>query len=129
MLFLVDECVAKSVLQVLREAGESFETMIDRHGRGAADVRWLPDAGKHRLVVLSKDEAVRRKPGELQLLKEHRVLFFAFAPDPPMTREMQAAALRIALPHIRRMCSSRNAELGVIARIHANGAITRLAAP
>lgn len=127
MRFLVDECVAKSVHQVLRDAGEDFETIIDRHGRGADDSAWLPDAGRHRLVVISKDEAVRRKPGERRLLVEHRVLFFAFAPEPPMTREMQANALRIALPHIRGLCTSRNASAGVIARIHADGTLTRLA--
>ena len=87
--FLTDENLARSVYRVLVAAGESVETMIDRCGRGAKDHVWLPDAGRHRLIVISKDENIRRKPAQVALLIEHRVLFFALTPEHVWTLDDQ----------------------------------------
>ena len=59
------------------------------------------------------------------MLVEHRVLFFTFVPNPPLSREQQAEAMVKALPHIKRMVASRNAADGIIARIRSDGHVAR----
>lgn len=123
--FLTDECLARSVYRTLVQAGETVESMIDRYGRGAKDTVWLPDAGKNRLIVISKDDGIRKKPGELALLIEHRVLFFAFTPEHVFSVAQQGEAIQKALPHIKRMVQLRSAHDGVLVRIHADGRLTK----
>lgn len=123
--FLTDESVARSVYQALAESGESVESMIDRYGRGVRDEVWLPDAGKHRLVVVSKDDAIRKKPSEIALLLEHRVLFFAFTPEHIFSRAEQGEVILKALPHIKRMVQLRSAQSGIVARLHPDGHVSR----
>ncbi|MDO8348633.1 MAG: hypothetical protein Q7T30_00235 [Planctomycetota bacterium] len=123
--FLTDECLARSVHKSLVDAGEAVESMIDRYGRGAKEPVWLPDAGKHRLIVISKDDAIRKKPAELALLIQHRVLFFAFTPEHVFTAPQQGETILKALPHIKRMVQLQSARDGIVARIHPDGHVTR----
>ncbi len=41
--------------------------------RGTQDSVWLPVVGTRGLVLITRDTAIRHKPGELKLLKDHAV--------------------------------------------------------
>lgn len=125
-LFLTDENLAKSVRRALEGLGERVVSMIDRYGRGARDEVWLPDAGAHRLVVLTKDERQKTKPAEKRILEEHRVLHFALSPEHVWLLQDQADAVVQALPEIKRLIRLPSAERGILARIHPGGRVTRL---
>ncbi len=56
--------------------------------KGAKDIAWLPVVGKTGLdlVVITQDKNIRKKPGELTLLKNHGVRMFVLAPKRDLGR-------------------------------------------
>lgn len=78
--FFVDRSLGKSIVVELRKAGLQVRSMADvygeRTGQGLADETWLADAGKNNWVVLTKDDAIRRRPAERDALIEAKVRVF-----------------------------------------------------
>lgn len=66
--FFVDRSLGKSIVEGLRKAGLSVHSMAEVYGEKPsqllADEVWLRDAGKHNWIVLTKDDAIRRRPAE-----------------------------------------------------------------
>jgi hypothetical protein len=66
--FFVDRSLGRSIVDGLRAAGLIVYSMADIYGEDQAqrltDEVWLRDAGKHCWVVLTKDDAIRRRPAE-----------------------------------------------------------------
>jgi hypothetical protein len=66
--FFVDRSLGKSIVEELRAAGLTAHSMADVYGEERAqrlpdEVR-LRDTGKNGWVVLTKDDAIRRRPAE-----------------------------------------------------------------
>jgi hypothetical protein len=78
--FFVDRSLGKSIVTELRKAGFQVLSMADVYGEQAgqnlADETWLADAGKNNWVVLTKDDAIRRRPAERDVLIEAKVRVF-----------------------------------------------------
>lgn len=78
--FFVDRSLGKSVVEALRETGLTIHSMADVYGeekaQRLADEVWLLDAGKKDWVVLTKDDAIRRRPAERDALTEAAVRYF-----------------------------------------------------
>lgn len=70
--FFVDRSLGKSIAVGLRAEGLLVHTMSDVYGEDAAqlldDEVWLRDAGRNNWVVLTKDDAIRRRPAERDAL-------------------------------------------------------------
>lgn len=64
------------------------------------DVVWLRDAGRHGWIVLTKDEKIRRKPGEQLAIVASGARCFVLHPTKGMTAEDMAEVLVAALPKI-----------------------------
>ncbi len=66
--FFVDRSLGKSIVEGLRETGLTVRSMADVYGEKRAqrlpDEVWLHDAGEKRWIVLTKDDAIRRRPAE-----------------------------------------------------------------
>lgn len=66
--FFVDRSLGKSIVEGLRAAGLTVHSMADVYGEDRAqrlpDEVWLGDAGAKGWVVLTKDDAIRRRPAE-----------------------------------------------------------------
>jgi hypothetical protein len=66
--FFVDRSLGKSIVEGLRAAGLTVRSMTDVYGEERAqrlpDEVWLRDAGEKGWVVLTKDDAIRRRPAE-----------------------------------------------------------------
>jgi hypothetical protein len=66
--FFVDRSLGKSIVEGLRAAGLTVLSMADVYGEERAqllpDEVWLRDAGEKGWVVLTKDDAIRRRPAE-----------------------------------------------------------------
>ncbi|MGH2865870.1 MAG: hypothetical protein ACRDJX_11570 [Solirubrobacteraceae bacterium] len=64
--FFVDRSLGKSIVEGLRAVGLTVYSMADvyaeRRLQTLPDEVWLADAGKHEWVVLTKDDAIRRRP-------------------------------------------------------------------
>lgn len=89
--FFVDRSLGKSIVVGLRAAGLRVRSMADVYGEEAAqllaDEVWLRDAGENNWVVLTKDDAIRRRPAERDALIEAEARVFCLT-----NRNMRAAA-------------------------------------
>lgn len=76
----VDRSLGKSIVKGLRAAGLTVYSMADVYGERRAqrlpDEVWLRDAGKNDWIVLTKDDAIRRRPAERDALTEAAVRVF-----------------------------------------------------
>jgi PIN domain-containing protein len=78
--FFIDRSLGKSIADGLRELGWTVHTMASVYGEDVAqqlpDDAWLRDAGARGWVVLTKDDAIRRRPSERDALIEAGVRVF-----------------------------------------------------
>ncbi len=78
--FFIDRSLGKSIADGLRAEGLTVHTMASVYGEQEAqqlrDEVWLRDAGKHGWVVLTKDDAIRRRPAEREALVQAGVRVF-----------------------------------------------------
>lgn len=78
--FFVDRSLGKSIAEGLRATGLRVHSMADIYGekqaQRLADETWLRDAGKNDWIVLTKDDAIRRRPAERDALTEAAVRVF-----------------------------------------------------
>ncbi len=78
--FFVDRSLGKSIVEGLRDAGLKVRSMAEVYGDARAqrlpDEVWLRDAGKHGWIVLTKDDAIRRRPAERDAMIEAAVRVF-----------------------------------------------------
>ncbi len=78
--FFVDRSLGKSIVEGLRTAGLSARSMAEVYGEKPgqllADEVWLRDAGENDWIVLTKDDAIRRRPAERDALTEAAVRVF-----------------------------------------------------
>jgi hypothetical protein len=78
--FFVDRSLGKSIAEGLRPCGLTVHTMASVYGEEQAqqlsDQVWLRDAGAKSWVVLTKDDAIRRRPAEREALIEAGVRVF-----------------------------------------------------
>jgi hypothetical protein len=76
----VDRSLGKSIVDGLRAAGLTVHSMADVYGEERAqrlpDETWLRDAGKNNWIVLTKDDAIRRRPAERDALTDAAVRVF-----------------------------------------------------
>lgn len=72
--FFVDRSLGKSIVEGLRAVGLTVHSMADIYGekqaQRLADETWLRDAGNNDWVVLTKDDAIRRRPAERDALND-----------------------------------------------------------
>jgi hypothetical protein len=79
--FFIDRSLGRrEVPNALREAGAIVHVMADvygeRMGQGLLDEEWLRDAGEQSWVVLMKDNKIRYRPAELQVVIDHGLRAF-----------------------------------------------------
>jgi hypothetical protein len=88
--FFVDRSLGKSIVAGLRADGLRVRSMADIYGERQAqllaDEIWLRDAGENDWVVLTKDDAIRRRPAEREALIAAAVRVFCLT-----NRNMRAA--------------------------------------
>jgi hypothetical protein len=76
----VDRSLGKSIVEGLRATGLTVHSMADVYGDARAqrlrDEVWLRDAGKNGWVVLTKDDAIRRRPTERDAMIDAAVRVF-----------------------------------------------------
>lgn len=88
----------------LREAYEgAVVAHDDRFPQDSDDQTWLTEAGVRNWIVLTKDEKIRYRPGEREVLLAAEVPVFCLHPSRGMTGEEMAQAFVVALPKIIRI--------------------------
>jgi hypothetical protein len=78
--FFIDRSLGKSIAEGLRAVGLTVHTMASVYGEERAqtlrDEVWLRDAGANSWIVLTKDDAIRRRPAEREALTKAGVRVF-----------------------------------------------------
>lgn len=77
--YFVDEnmlAVGRALALVRDDVVHPGHALLPEVPRGALDPEWLPLVGDRRLVVITRDLHLRRKPGERRLLRQHAVRMF-----------------------------------------------------
>lgn len=70
----IDRCAWSIRLgEALAAAGIRFIPHHERFAPDCHDEDWLPEAGKHGWIVVTRDQNIRRKPNELRAFKTSRV--------------------------------------------------------
>ena len=74
--FFFDECLGQDLAKGLSLAGKNVEHLRDNFDSGTKDVCWLVYVGKNKLILVTKDKNIRRKPNEKALLLKYGVVAF-----------------------------------------------------
>ena len=100
MRIFFDENTGRGVPEALRLVGFediNYVTNMFRNefanGQGVADEEWIPRIGDQWLVI-SEDQGLLRKPGQLQLLAAHRVGLICITAPRAQSRDLLAFMLR-----------------------------------
>jgi len=101
----LDNC--KPIIQTLVDSAVRFERHADHFKRGERDEVWLSFVGGNGWVVLTKDKRNRYNEWERHAIQMTRVREFYFGSGNFNAEEM-AAALRAALPEMKRIFGSQN---------------------
>lgn len=111
---------------VLRGAGHTVYLQRDTYGTGAQDVDWLPRVGADGLILITKDQNIRRRPIEMQALVGARVRAFVLTAG-TLTGADQAEVFRKALPKMCRIAQKTKPPF--VANITASGHVQLLDLP
>lgn len=76
----IDRCAwSRRLDDALRQAEIPFIAHRERFAPACADIEWLSVAGREGWIVITRDQAIRRKPNELQVFRDAKVILFALA--------------------------------------------------
>jgi hypothetical protein len=99
-LFVDRSLGRRKVPNRLREAHPHVIAHDDVFPQDTDDDVWLKEAGRQGWIVLTKDEKIRRKPGELSVIAGFAVRCFVLHPTKGMRAEQMGEVLVAALPRI-----------------------------
>ena len=76
----IDRCAwSRRLDDALRQAEIPFIAHRERFAPACPDTEWLSVAGREGWIVITRDQAIRRKPNELQVFRDAKVILFALA--------------------------------------------------
>jgi predicted nuclease of predicted toxin-antitoxin system len=103
LTFFIDRCLGKEPLaSSLRALDWNIELHDDHFPQDAPDTLWLSEAGQRGWIVLSKDQRIRFRPLEREMLVESRCRVFILTAGSLSSRQIADIFVRAA-PKIERM--------------------------
>jgi hypothetical protein len=79
-LLLIDRCAwSRKLGEALNQAGIQFVAHHEIFAPACPDEEWMKVAGQKGWIVLTRDQAIRRKPNELKAFREAKLIMFALA--------------------------------------------------
>jgi predicted nuclease of predicted toxin-antitoxin system len=76
-LFIDRDLWSRRLDAALREAGIPFVAHRDLFANDTPDVEWIAEVGRRAMVVLTRDQEIRRRPNELAAVRAARIHLFA----------------------------------------------------
>ena len=74
--FFFDEGIGQNFAEGLSLLGKNVEHVLDSFIKGTKDIEWLSYVGKNKLVLVTKDKGIRKKPNEKELLLKYGIVAF-----------------------------------------------------
>ena len=99
-LFIDRSLGRRKIPERLRQVHPNVIAHDDVFAQDTDDEVWLMEAGRRGWIVLTKDERIRRKPGEQTAIAGFGARCFVLHPTKGMTAEDMADVLISALPRI-----------------------------
>ena len=79
-LLFIDRCAwSRRLDEALLEAAIPFVAHRERFAPACPDTEWLAVAGRECWIVITRDQAIRRKSNELQAFRDAKLIVFALA--------------------------------------------------
>ena len=76
----IDRCAwSRKLGEALHHAGIPFIAHHERFAPACPDEDWIKVAGREGWIVITRDQAIRRKPNELKAFREAKIVLFALA--------------------------------------------------
>ncbi|MEW6165894.1 MAG: hypothetical protein AB1642_12610 [Pseudomonadota bacterium] len=92
----IDRCAwSRRLGEALKAAGIPFIAHHERFAPACPDEEWMAAAGREHWIVLTRDQAIRRKPNELKAFRDAKLVMFALASGNASAED--TAALVVAL--------------------------------
>jgi len=79
MKYFVDNNLSPKLAHGMRAFGESVDHLTDHFPEDAQDTEWLEYIGQNEMFLITRDDAIRRNPAEIQALRHYRVGAFFIA--------------------------------------------------
>ncbi|MEW6777475.1 MAG: hypothetical protein AB1405_14355 [Bdellovibrionota bacterium] len=109
LVFFTDRDVGRYyVPEALRKAGETVKVHADEFPEETDDATWLRVVGRHGWIVLTNDKKIRKRPNEIEAVREAKVRMFAFGSG-NLKGEVMAEQIVKALPEIKSLISRQSA--------------------
>jgi hypothetical protein len=74
--FFIDEGLGHNLSKGLSLLGKNVEHVLDTFQSGTKDIEWLDYVGKNKLILITKDKGIRRKPNEKAMLLKYNIVAF-----------------------------------------------------
>ena len=79
-LLFIDRCAwSRKLDEALKAAGIPHIAHREKFADDCPDEEWLTAAGRAGWIVLTRDQAIRRKPNELKAFRDAKLIMFALA--------------------------------------------------
>jgi hypothetical protein len=76
MKFFVDNNLSEYLAKGLKEFGEDVTHVKEVFEENTEDVVWLKYIGENRMILITRDERIRKNPFELRALREYKIGVF-----------------------------------------------------
>ena len=76
MKFFVDNNLSEYLAKGLKAFGEDVTHVKEVFEGNTEDVVWLKYIGKNRMILITRDERIRKNPFELKALREYKIGVF-----------------------------------------------------
>lgn len=73
MRFFIDNNLSPSLARGMKAFGEAVDHLQEHFPKDTADTEWLEYIGNNDFFLVTRDNAIRKNPAELQSLKRHGV--------------------------------------------------------
>ena len=114
-VFFTDENLGRRIVpEALRLAGEQVMAFHERFSSGTKDSVWLPEVGRNKWILLTKDSRIRYRRNEMQALLSSMTQSFVL-----VSSNLRGPVK--ALPRMKRLCQHQRARF--IAHVHKDGAV------
>jgi predicted nuclease of predicted toxin-antitoxin system len=76
----IDRCAwSRRLGEALNQAGIQFVAHHEKFAPACPDEVWMRAAGREGWIVITRDQAIRRKPNELKAFRDAKLIMFALA--------------------------------------------------
>src|SRR5258708_39547558 len=112
LVFFVDKCLGRHIVpDALRGAGLKIEVHHDHFEQDASDTHWIPEVGKRKWCILTKDREITKHYLEVAALLKAGVPSFVLRSG-GTTGEEKVASLLAAMQQMIELCRRIPAPFG-----------------